>query len=389
VRVQVAWTLRVYDSIAGIPKHAWDELLDEHANPFVAHTFLEALEESGCAAPAHGWRPRHLTLWDGDRLVAAAPAYLKHDHGGDFARDWVWAEAVQRAGVRYYPRLLLTVPVTPVPGRRILVARGTDRTAATALLVEGARQVAAEDKASSVHVLYLHESERADLEVAGLAPRLDVQAHWFNRGYRDPADFLARGLDAKQRYNARRERAAPGRQGIELRTVRGEEIAADRERWGRVAHGFYHATISKMGWGRPWLNADFYARVFAGMPGPLELALARRDGRDIAGAFNVRGRDRLFGRYWGCHEEHDLLHFNVCLHHSIDDCISRGLVVFEGGAGGEHKLHRGFDLAATHSAHLFLNGRIDREIRRFLELERQARAGELAKWHHRRVRPAS
>jgi uncharacterized protein len=377
-------TFRVYESIAAIPATAWDALLDEEANPFVHHAFLDALEVSGCAGKGHGWRPRHLTLWDGDHLIAAAPAYLKFDHEGDFARDWVWSSAVERAGVRYFPRLFITVPITPVPGRRILVEAGRDRALATALLVAGARRLAEEDRASSVHVLYHHESETADLEAAGMAPRIDMQAHWFNRGYRDPMDFLTRGLDAKQRYNARRERAAPGKQGIEIRTVRGAEIAADRERWGRTAHGFYHATVSKMMWGRPWLNADFYARIFANMPGPLELVVASRGGKEIAGAFNVHHRDRLFGRYWGCHEEHDLLHFNVCLHHSIDDCIARGLSVFEGGAGGEHKLHRGFALAATHSAHLFLNARIDKEIRRFLGLERQARAEELAKWQDRR-----
>lgn len=377
-------TLRVFESVAGVPRGAWDRLLDEHANPFVSHAFLDALEQSRCAHPDHGWRPRHLTLWQGELLLAAAPAYLKYDHAGDFARDWVWAGAVEKAGVRYYPRLFLTVPITPVPGRRILAAPGVDRAVATRLLIEGARHVAKEERASSVHVLYLHESEHAELEAAGLALRVDFQAHWFNQGYQDSADFLARGLDSKQRYNARKERQAPGKQGITIRTVRGEEITSDRTRWGRVAHGFYEATITKMRWGRPWLNADFYARVFDAMPEPLELVVAHRDGRDVAGAFNVHHRDRLFGRYWGCHEDHDLLHFNVCLHHSIDDCIARGLAVFEGGAGGDHKLLRGFDLAPTHSAHLFLDNRIDKEIRRFLREERLARAGELERWQDKR-----
>jgi uncharacterized protein len=380
----LAHTLRIYDAVAGVPQAAWDALLDPLANPFVSWAFLDALEASGCATKAHGWRARHLTLWDGARLVAAAPAYLKLDHEGDFARDWVWADAVGRAGIRYYPRLFLTVPITPVPGRRILVAPGVDRRAAAAALIEGARQLAREEKASSVHVLYHVESERDELVAAGMAPRMDFQAHWFNRGYADTADFLKRGIDSKQRYNARHERAAPARQGISIRTVRGDEIVRHSEQWGRVAHGFYHATVSKMRWGRPWLNADFFARIFRTMPEPLELAVARRDGNDIAGAFNVHHRERLFGRYWGCHEEHDLLHFNVCLHHSIDDCIARGIEVFEGGAGGHHKLTRGFDLAPTFSAHLFLDARIDNEIRRFLTLEAQARAEELAKWQNRR-----
>jgi predicted N-acyltransferase len=383
--VQVAPSLRVLPAISDVARADWDALLDPLANPFVSWTFLDAMERSGCAAPAHGWRPRHLTLWRDGRLVAAAPTYLKGDHEGDFARDWIWADAIHRAGVRYYPRLFVTVPVTPVPGRRVLVAGGEDRPALTRLLVEGARAVAADERASSVHVLYAHEEELPDLVAAGMAPRVDFQAHWVNRGYRDPADFLARGLDAKQRYNARKERARPAAQGIEIRTVRGDELAADRHRYGRLAHSFYHATISKMRWGRPWLNAALFERIFADMPGPLELVVARHRGRDVAGAFNVHHQDRLFGRYWGCVEEHDLLHFNVCLHHSIDDCIARGLAVFEGGAGGEHKLHRGFELLPTRSAHLFLDARIDREIRKFLELEGRARAAELERWHHRRT----
>jgi len=377
-------TLRVFDAVAGIPREAWDALLDPAANPFVSWTFLDALESSGCAAPEHGWRPRHLTLWEGDRLVAAAPAYLKDDHAGDFARDWIWAEAMRRAGARYYPRYFITVPVTPVPGRRILVAPGLDRAAFTRDLIAAARRVAADERASSVHVLFALDDELADLEAAGMATRIDFQAHWFNHGYADTEDFLGRGLDAKQRRNARHERRKPAAQGIEIRTVRGEEVARDRDHYGRLAWSFYHATVSKMRWGRPWLNAAFYARIFRDMPGPLELVVARRDGRDIAGAFNVSHDGRLFGRYWGCLEEHDVLHFNVCLHHSIDDCIARGLSVFEGGAGGEHKLLRGFDLAATRSAHIFLDPRIDKQIREFLALESHARAEELAKWHHRK-----
>jgi predicted N-acyltransferase len=375
--------LRVLDAIDAVPRAAWDRLLDPLANPFMSWTFLAALEGAGCAAPARGWRPRHLTLWRDAELVAAAPAYLKHDHEGDFARDWIWSGAVERAGVRYYPRLFITVPITPVPGRRLLVAPGEDRRALSALLLEGAKRVAREDQASSAHVLFAAPDELDDLAAARMALRLDFQAHWFNHGYRDSADFLARGLDAKQRRNARVERSRPATQGITIRTVRGAELAADRERWGRLAYTFYQATIEKMRWGRPWLNRGFYEHVFRDMPGPLELVVAERGGRAIAGAFNVQHGDRLFGRYWGCLEEHDLLHFNVCLHHSIDDCIARGLAVFEGGAGGEHKLHRGFDMAATHSGHWFADSRIHRQIGEHLAADRAARAEELTKWHHR------
>ena len=375
-------TLRVVDAVGAVPREAWDALLDPPANPFVSWTFLDALETSGCAGPGHGWKPRHLTLWRGERLIAAAPAYLKYDHEGDFARDWVWSGAVERAGVRYFPRLLVTVPITPVPGRRILVAPGEDRAAATRLLVEGAQKVARDEKASSVHVLYAHESELEDLAAAGMVLRMDFQAHWVNRGYATTDDFLRLGLDSKQRRNARVERTKPAGQGITIRTVRGEELAADRDRYGRLAHSFYHATVSKMRWGRPWLNAPFFARIFHDMPEPLELVVATHHGEAIAGAFNVQHGGRLFGRYWGCHEDHDVLHFNVCLHHSIDDCIARGLAVFEGGAGGEHKILRGFDLAPTHGAHWFANSRINKEIGSFLNEERRARADELSKWHH-------
>ncbi len=170
--------------------------------------------------------------------------------------------------------------------------------------------------------------------------------------------------------------------------MRGAEILADRERWGAEAAGFYQSTVDKMRWGRPWLNRAFFMKIFRRMPEPLEVVVAERAGRIVAGAFNVQSGDRLYGRYWGCHEEHDLLHFNVCLHHSVEDCVNRGLAVFEGGAGGEHKLFRGFDMGPTHSAHAFLDQRIDRQIRRFLETEMQLRAEELTKWHHRKKKKA-
>jgi predicted N-acyltransferase len=385
-------TLRVLDGIAGVPRATWDALLDgdPEANPFVSWDFLHALEDSGCAAPARGWRPRHLTLWRDRTLIAAAPTYAKSDHEGDFARDWVWSSFVERLGVRYFPRLLITVPITPVGGRRILCAAGEDRAACTTALIAGARALAAEERYSSVHVLYACEDDLAHLERAGMALRMDFQAMWFNHGYTSPADFLARGMNSKTRNLVRREKAQPAAQGITIRTVRGAEIAADRAAWGTRAHGFYQATIDKMRWGRPWLNRGFYERIFEHMPGPLELVVAEREGRYVAGAFNVQHGSRLFGRYWGCHEEHDFLHFNVCLHHSVDDCIQRGLQVFEGGAGGEHKLHRGFDLGATASSHWFREPRIDAEIKRFLHQERQERAAELAKWQNvKRKKPTS
>jgi uncharacterized protein len=372
-----AVTCRVVDRMADVPREAWDALSagDDRVTPFTSWTFLDALEQTGCAVPARGWKARHVTIWRGPELVAAMPAYAKSDHQGDFARDWVWAEPLERAGVSYYPRLQITVPITPVTGRRLLIAPGEDRPEMIRALMQGARDVAKQERMSSVHVLFALPEEITELETVGFARRMDFQAHWFNDGFQDPQDWLTRALNAKSRHMMKRERSFPAEQGITIRTVRGDEVASSREEWGREAWGFYHATTSRMMWSRPWLTEGFFRRIFERMPGPLELVVAERAGARIAGAFNVQSGDRLFGRYWGAHEDHNALHFNVCFHHSIDDCIARNLRVFEGGAGGEHKLHKGFDVAATHSAHAFLQPQIDTQIRRFLAMETAAREG--------------
>jgi uncharacterized protein len=213
-------------SIEEVSRAAWDALLDEEATPFVRWDFLAALERSGCAAEESGWRPRHLALWRGDRLIAAAPAYLREDSDGDFSRDWGWADAAQRAGIAYYPKLILAVPFTPVTGRRLLVAAGEPRPACVRELVKEARALAADEGAASLHVLFPLAGEADELADAGLARRVAFQYHWRNDGYRDPDEFLAR-FSSKKRNQARRERAAPDKQGIAIRTVRGDEIAAD------------------------------------------------------------------------------------------------------------------------------------------------------------------
>jgi hypothetical protein len=369
----VSETVKVAGAMSDIPRAAWDALVDAdpEANPLVSWAWLEALEHAGCASPRLGWAPRHLTLWRGDTLVAAAPAYLKADSDGDFSRDWHIAEFALRSGFRYYPKLVVTVPYTPVGGRRFLVAPGEDRARAVAALLGAARLLAREERLGGVHVLFPIDAEAAELEDRhGMARRRSIQFHWVNRGYTDYEDWLRRALDAKRRHQARRERAAAAGQGITIRTVRGAEIAADPGRWATTVHGFYRSTIDKLMWGRPWLNLAFYKRIFANMPGALEVVAAEREGRFVAGAFNVASRRRLFGRYWGCHEEHAFLHFNVCLYHSIDDCIRRGLEVFEGGAGGEHKMSRGFDPTETHATIELSDARLDRVVRD--HLKRQA-----------------
>lgn len=374
--------LRVLDAISEVPAAAWDALAAHEpalAGPFVRHAFLDALEQSGSASPRTGWRARHLTLWRGGRLVAAAPAYARERSDGDFSRDWEWAAAAERAGLPYYPKLLLAVPLTPATGRRLLVAAGEPRPAASAALLAGARALADEEGYRSIHVLFAAEDEAAALARAGLAERLDYQYHWVNAGYRAPEEFLAR-FGSKRRNALRRERAAPARQGIALRTVRGAELAAGAAAWADEMFDLHRRSVDRMAWGMRWVNRAFYRRVLSAMPDALEIVEARREGRVVAAAFNAASATRLYGRYWGCREDHPFLHFNVCLYHSVDECIRRGLQAFEGGAGGDHKLVRGFEPALTRSAHLFLDRRLDAPLRRYLAEEVRARRDALSRW---------
>jgi len=371
--------LQVLDSIASVPREAWDALLDEAATPFVRWDFLEALEATKCASPRSGWVPRHLAAYRDGLLVAAAPAYVRTGSDGDFSRDWGWASAASRAGLAFYPKLAVTVPFTPCTGRRILVARGEDRERSVAAIAGLARDLCRREQLGSLQVLFPLAGEADELERAGLALRIDHQFHWQNDGYRTFDEFLAR-FRSKDRNAIKREMRAPAEQGIEIRTVRGEELRARSAEVAREAHALHRATIDKLMWGRGWLNQAFYERVFSRLPEHVEMVEARKDGRLVAGAFNVVSTDRLFGRYWGSFEDHPFLHFNVCLYHSIRDCIARGLRAFEGGAGGEHKLSRGFLPAETFSAHAFSDPRLDRAMREALGTELDERRAALAQW---------
>ena len=374
--------LRILDAVSEVPAAAWDALVAHEpvtASPFVRHAFLDALEQSGSASARTDWRPRHLTLWRAGQLVAAAPAYAREGSDGDFSRDWEWAAAAERARLGYYPKLVLAVPFTPATGRRLLVAPGQPRAPAAAALLAGARALAEAEGYRSVHVLFAAEDEASALDGAGLAERIDFQYHWVNAGYRTPEEFLSR-FASKRRNALRRERAAPARQGVAIRTVRGDELAAEGAAWADAMFDLHRRTVDRMAWGMRWVNRGFYRRALAGMADALEIVEARRQGRLIAAAFNATSPARLYGRYWGCREEHPFLHFNVCLYHSVDECIRRGLHAFEGGAGGDHKLVRGFEPAVTRSAHLFLDRRLDAPLRRHLAEEVRARREALARW---------
>lgn len=366
-----ALELRVLSGVTEVDEAAWDALVDAGARPFYEWAWLEALEETGVIAKATGAAPCHLTLWRRRpgapaALVAAAPAYRKTHSNGEFVYDWSWAGAAERAGIPYYPKLVLAVPLTPATGTRFLVAPGEDRAACEAALVEGAVELARAEALSSVHVLFPTEAEALRLEGLGFALRAGVQYHWENRGYGSYEDFLG-AFSSKRRNQLRRERREIEARGITLRTRRGEDLAAaDPE----LVYRLYTSTVEKYAWGRRYLNPRFFRRVLDRFRRRVELVEAVRDGRVIAGAFNVASERRLYGRYWGCFEEHPFLHFNVCMYHSIAECIARSVGGFEGGAGGEHKLVRGFEPRLTWSAHRFFHPRLDAAIRRFVEGER-------------------
>jgi predicted N-acyltransferase len=378
----------ILSSISEVDAAEWDALFAherERASPFVRHAFLAATEESGSASGRTGWVARHVLLREGGRLVAAAPAWARPESHGDFGRDVELAVAAERAGLRWYPKLVVGVPFTPSTGRRLLVAEGEERAARVRQLAAALRALCEAEEIRGVEVLFLDEEEARELEAAGFALRVDFQFRWRNEGYRGFDEFLAR-FSSRRRNSIRRELAEPARRGISIRTVRGEELARDPERWAHDCFGLHRAAVDRLPWGVRFVNVAFYERVLATMPDAIEVVEARREGRLIAMAFNLATATRLHGRYWGACEEHPFLHFNVALYHSIDECIRRGVATFEPGAGGEHKLARGFDPAETWSAMLLLEPRLDAAVRDFLSAETPQRREALLRWREEHPR---
>lgn len=366
-------TLKIIEEIAEIPRASWDALLDARCTPFQQWRWLHALEACGCATGDNGWHPRHLTLWRGRDLVAAAPAYVREDSYGEFVFDWAWAGAAQRAGVAYYPKLTMAVPFTPATGPRVLVAPGEDRAMCEEVIARGATEIAKKLGLSSVHILFPTEAESDVFGRCGMAVRHGVQFHWQNHGYDSYESFLSR-FNSKRRNQLRREAKAASEQGITIETLRGERL---REVDPAMVFKLYTATVDQFSWGRRYLTAGFFKRVMKDLPEHVEIVRATLDGRVVAGAFNVASPTHLYGRYWGCFEEHPFLHFNVCYYHSIAECISRKVTCFEGGAGGEHKLSRGFEPAITHSAHWLAHPGLDRAVRDFVKRERESIAAQM------------
>lgn len=361
--------VRVIESIRDVPQEAWDALHTDDDSPFVEWAWLEALEAAGCVSPRAGWAPRHLTFWRDGLLVAAAPAYVKGNSEGEFVYDWAWADVAQRLGVEYYPKFLVAVPFTPANGSRLLRAPSESLEDVAGWVADTAREFAKQTDLSSVHVNFLHEPESRALEAHGYAERLGVQFHWHNHGYRTFDDFLNR-FQSKRRTAIKRERAQVQRDGMRIESLRGDAITADLV---DPMFKFYASTVDKFFYGRRYLNKKFFARVADVFRHRLDWVIARdRDGTPVAGAFNAVRGTRMYGRYWGATAEYPFLHFNVCFYHSIDESIRNGWTLFEPGAGGEHKLARGFEPSITRSAHWIADAKLDRVLRDFLTREAAA-----------------
>lgn len=339
---------------------------NERFNPFLCHRFLSALEDSRSAVRRTGWGPSHLLVEDADgSLLAAAPTYLKAHSMGEYVFDHAWADAFERAGGDYYPKLQICVPFTPASGRRLLVAETDREDEARAHLVAGLRALRTSAKASSTHVTFALKQEWDALGAAGWLQRTGRQFHFFNRGYADFDGFLA-ALASRKRKNIRKEREQALAPGIEVVSLTGADI---REEHWDAFFDFYMDTGARK-WGTPYLTRAFFSRVGETMADRILLVMARRAGRWIAGAINFIGDDALYGRNWGAVEEHPFLHFELCYYRAIDFALAHGLSRVEAGAQGEHKLARGYEPVATFSAHEFADPRLAHAVDAFLKQER-------------------
>jgi predicted N-acyltransferase len=361
---------RIASGVGALDPGEWDTVSGRH--PFVSHAFLSALEDSRSVGPGTGWTPAPLLVEDpAGAMIAAAPAYLKTHSQGEYVFDHVWADAWERAGGAYYPKLQIAVPFTPVPGPRLLGSRPQQ-------LLAAAEAVAIQNELSSAHVTFLEGADAAEAEERRWLIRHGLQYHWFNRGYRNFDDFLDT-LSSRKRKVIRKERAA-AREGLEFRALRGAEIG--RAEWDAMWR-FYQDTGSRK-WGRPYLTRSFFDLIGERMGDALLLFLAYRDGFPIAGALNVVGSDALYGRYWGTTEEVRFLHFELSYYQAIEWAVENGLQSVQAGAQGEHKLARGYEPVITRSAHFIPNGSFRRAIEQFLIEERSAVEVE-AEWCRRQL----
>ena len=366
-----ALTARIVESIDDVDAEVWDGMLGQgdDASPFMEHRFLSALEQAGTLGVEAGWIPRIPVLEDETgKVVAAAPCYVKLHSQGEFVFDFAWANFAQQSGLPYYPKLLVGVPFTPVTGRRLLTTPDLPRAELLRVMASVLVQLCESFELSSAHVNFACEDEIEALQAEGFIPRVGIQYHWYRHGEAGFDDYLAR-FKSKRRNQLKRERRAMEQSGLTLQVHRGAQLD---ERDVQTAFRIYKSTVDKFHWGRQYLNLKVFELWAQHMGDRMELVAAHKpDGTIVAGAVNFAKGRRLFGRYWGCFEEIKHLHFNVCYYQGIEEAFERGLDVFEPGAGGEHKLVRGFEPTLTRSAHLLMDPRLHGAIAQHLEHERK------------------
>ncbi|OWV82540.1 hypothetical protein ATY75_27335 [Rhizobium sp. N122] len=366
-------TIRVERSFTAISPESWARLAGASKsgttlayNPFVSHAFLSSLEESGSADAETGWLGHHLLLeTDRGELIGALPGYLKNHSRGEYVFDHGWADAFERAGGHYYPKLQCSIPFTPATGPRLLVAEDLPRLPVQSAIAESLKEVVRRLGVSSAHITFVPDEEIGVFEMDGYLHRTDQQFHFINDGYANHEQFLET-LASRKRKALRKERRAALENGISIDWLTGSDLT---ERIWDQFFKFYMDTGGRK-WGRPYLTRKFYSLIGERMADDILLVMAKRDGRYIAGAINFIGGDTLYGRHWGCIEDHPFLHFEVCYHQAIDFALSKGLKRVEAGAQGEHKLARGYLPVTTHSAHYVAHAGLRRAIGDYLARER-------------------
>jgi len=368
--------IRIANSIAEISAEDWDacaapEAVDGNrpGYPFLTHRFLGTLEESGSATPRTGWAPHHLIATHEGRIAGVMPLYLKSHSQGEYVFDHAWAHAFERAGGNYYPKLQASIPFTPATAPRLLVhsAVPIPAQAVKAALLQGAMQLAERNGLSSTHITFCTDDEYRLASEVGFLERTDQQFHWMNRGYESFDDFLG-ALASRKRKTLRKERAEALSSGIEVEWITGSDLRD--EHWDAFWQ-FYQDTGSRK-WGRPYLTRAFFHLAHERLADDILLIMARRQGRLIAGALNLIGQDTLFGRYWGCIEDHPCLHFEICYYQAIEYAIRHGLARVEAGAQGAHKIARGYEPVTTRSLHWITDPGFRRAVAHYLEGERDA-----------------
>lgn len=377
------FSIEVHQSISTIDPDIWDMCANPHwrpYNPFVRHAFLMALETSGSAVAETGWLGQHMQLKSSDgNTIAVMPCYLKNHSQGEYVFDYGWAEAIQRAGGRYYPKLQISIPFTPASGPRVLVAHQEQVRQCRAAMADATDQMAARLGASSAHMTFIEEDEYADFGDFGWLQRNDTQFHWNNEEFSSFEQFLA-ALSSRKRKNIRKERQAVTESGLTIHVLTGNDIT--REHWDHF-FDFYIDTGSRK-WGTPYLTREFFSSVGENMAEDIVLIMVQNGDRWIAGAINFIGGDALYGRNWGCIEHHDCLHFEVCYYAAIEFAIARGLKRVEAGAQGPHKLSRGYLPVMTRSVHMIQDPRLRAAVSDYLDMERKAvaRDNKLIEQHH-------